>query len=145
MCLILSRVPLIKWSESRNIGLFTNRVKFSHVRFKGIQYFNISELSDNLINQSRTNGSVDDFSLFSDRRCFVHQKLPLYPGIPIRSNIINATIFLYRLTMFCNNHVLGLLAPLSSATCSMKGRNLPLKVITTLFSPCLPIVVPTSQ
>ena len=44
------------------------------------------------------------------------------------------------------NHsaISGDAAELSAATCSMKGRNLPLKVITTRFSPSLPVVVPTS-
>ena len=39
----------------------------------------------------------------------------------------------------------GLEAELSSAFCSMNGRNLPLNVMTTRFSPCFPMVVPISQ
>ena len=40
---------------------------------------------------------------------------------------------------------LGLGTPLLAATCSIKGRNLPLKVMTTRFSPSFPVVVPTSM
>ena len=46
---------------------------------------------------------------------------------------------------FIQNQSRGLDAELSSAHCSIKGKNLPLKVMTTRFSPCFPVVVPTSQ